>query len=137
MSSESDADMMTMTNHTDPRIFFAAERTLLAWQRCAIALMGLGFVVERFGLSSQLPASGSARLEPREFSLSIGVGILLLSAVVAAVSARQFRQFLKGGGRGTVPQGYWTHAGVALNAIVALIAVFLAVNDIWPLWRPL
>ena len=34
----------------DPRIPFAAERTLLAWIRTGLAMMGFGFVVARFGL---------------------------------------------------------------------------------------
>ena len=29
---------------------FAAERTALAWNRTSLALMGFGFVIERFGL---------------------------------------------------------------------------------------
>jgi len=34
----------------DPRVYFAAERTLLAWIRTGLAMMGFGFVVARFGL---------------------------------------------------------------------------------------
>ena len=34
----------------DPRVYFAAERTVLAWLRRGLALMGFGFVVARFGL---------------------------------------------------------------------------------------
>ena len=40
--------------NNDPRVFFAAERTLLAWVRTALGLVGLGFVVARFGLFLKL-----------------------------------------------------------------------------------
>lgn len=35
---------------SDPRVFFPAERTLLAWLRSSLAVMALGFVVAKFGL---------------------------------------------------------------------------------------
>ena len=34
----------------DPRVLYAAERTLLAWIRTGLALMDFGFVVARFSL---------------------------------------------------------------------------------------
>jgi putative membrane protein len=94
--------------------------------------MGLGFVVERFGLFLQMvlhqPLSGSQR----SFSLALGVLLLILGAVVALVSARQFRQVTKALGPDVVPPGYWTNVGVFLNIIIALIAASLALHFLWP-----
>jgi putative membrane protein len=79
-----------MSYTADPRVLFTAERTLLAWQRSAIALMGFGFVVERFGLFLQMathqPTSGGQRV----FSLGIGVLLNCGIAIIAAVFAVHF-----------------------------------------------
>jgi putative membrane protein len=120
-----------MSYTADPRVLFAAERTLLAWQRSAIALMGFGFVVERFGLFLQmvahLPESGSQR----GASLGLGVLLLLLGAAIALISARQFHQVVKNLDAAVVPPGYWTHVGVALNVVIAVIALIFAVRFSW------
>jgi putative membrane protein len=121
-----------MSYTADPRVLFAAERTLLAWQRSAIALMGFGFVVERFGLFLQMvthaPGSGSQR----GLSLAFGILLLLLGATVALISARQFHQVAKNLDPAVVPPGYWTRIGVILNIVIAVIAVLFAVHFVWP-----
>jgi putative membrane protein len=117
-----------MSYTPDPRVLFAAERTLLAWQRSAIALMGFGFVVERFGLFLQMAAHQSESGAQRSFSLGAGVLLLVLGAAVALISARQFQQVAKHLDPGAVPPGYWTRIGVVLNVIIAMIALVLALH---------
>ena len=119
-----------MSYTADPRVLFAAERTLLAWQRSAIALMGFGFVVERFGLFLQMVAHQPESGGQRSFSLSAGVLLLVLGAAVALISARQFRQVAKNLDPGVVPPGYWTQIGVILNVVIAVIALVLALHFI-------
>ena len=61
------------------REHLANERTLLAWIRTALALMGMGFVVARFGLFLRqlgVEASRTAPVAPG-FSTAIGVGLIL------------------------------------------------------------
>jgi putative membrane protein len=121
-----------MAYTADPRVLFAAERTLLAWQRSALALMGFGFVVERFGLFLQMIAHQPSTGPERGFSLGIGVLLLVLGAAVALISARQFRQVAKNLDPGVVPPGYWTQIGVGLNVIIAVIALAFALHFLWP-----
>lgn len=117
-----------MSYNADPRVLFAAERTLLAWQRTSIALMGFGFVVERFGLFLQVVAHQPESGGQRSFSLAAGVLLLLLGAAVALVSARQFRQVVNSLDPSVIPPGYWTQIGVVLNVLMAMIALGLALR---------
>lgn len=73
----------------DPRIYFAAERTLLAWVRTGLAMMGFGFVVARFGLFLREIAAvrGFAAAHNVGLSLWFGVALLMLGVGVTLLAA--------------------------------------------------
>jgi len=111
----------------DPRVLFASERTLLAWQRTSISLIGLGFVVERFGLFVR-SLNPQAPLDPRVLgsSLFFGVLFLVIAAIVALLSAWQFRRFLKELSEKEIPRGHLLWPGPAINIILAIAALSMA-----------
>lgn len=84
----------------DPRVYFAAERTLLAWVRTGLALMGFGFVVARFGLFlRELAQVHGQPPEPSGLSVwfgaalaVLGVGVTLAAAVSHARTVRRLER---------------------------------------------
>jgi putative membrane protein len=82
-------DEPTTSGAADPRIYLAAERTLLAWIRTGLAMMGFGFVVARFGLFLRELAEARG-IEPAHrtaYSLWIGVALVLLGVAVSVAAA--------------------------------------------------
>jgi putative membrane protein len=76
-----------MENRSEPldaRIYFAAERTLLAWVRTGLAMMGFGFVVARFGLFLRELAGlpGVSPYQHSGFSLGVGTALIILGVAV-------------------------------------------------------
>jgi putative membrane protein len=59
--------------------YLAAERTLLAWIRTGLALMGFGFVVARFGLFLQQIQVMQHAPTPHSYGISLWFGTALIA----------------------------------------------------------
>jgi putative membrane protein len=110
-----------MSELDDPRVLFAAERTLLAWSRTAAGLMALGFFVDR---ASLVDVAGGPH---RKFAAWIGVAFLLLGVVLSVLSVVQYRRSVASLRKIEIPSGYWLNLGVATSLTVALLGMLLVV----------
>jgi putative membrane protein len=102
----------------DPRVFFAAERTLLAWTRTSLTLMGFGFVIERFGLFMHMFMVVQGERWQRDGSFWVGIAFILLGSLVGFVSVVQYRAVLRTLKPIEIPEGYWVNLAVYTNVVL-------------------
>ena len=122
-----------MSNLKDPRVLFAAERTLLAWNRTSLSLIAFGFVVERAGKLTLAISPGIISSGQLVGMLWLGLAFIVLGAITSAHSARQYAVVLRTLTPDEFPPGYTAKWGLLVNLAVALLGLILALA-LW-LWR--
>ena len=109
-----------MSTLDDPRVLFAAERTLMAWSRTAAGLMAFGFVIERTAVL--VPRAGASA----GLALWIGLGFVVLGVLLSLLSIVQYRRSVATLRPVEIPPGYWVNLSVYAAALIALLGVALA-----------
>lgn len=111
----------------DPRVLFAAERTLLAWNRTSLSFMAFGFLVERSGLLVHDAPAGWKSFLHREIPFWIGIAFILLGVTIAVTSLFQYHRIFRTLKTIEISDDFNLNTGLAANAFTAFFGIALCV----------
>ena len=110
-------------------VYYAAERTLMAWVRVALSMMALGFVIDRFGLVLRMmPKQTITALHSTDYSFWTGTVLVLGGAAVAVVAAIRYSGLEKRFRRdGCGAPGHGLPLGVFFTLFVAFVGIAIGI----------
>ena len=113
----------------DPRVYFAAERTFLAWIRTGLGLMGVGFAVSRFGLFLRefTATQTHAATIPTTHSTVAGVALVVLGVIVNLSATINHIRITHQLASGTWQSGKVSTTAIALALLLAVVGIAMAV----------
>jgi putative membrane protein len=104
IASKHEEPHMSVDLEQDPRVYFAAERTFLAWIRT-----GVGFAVARFSLF--LREVQPAAVHTTGLSLWAGVALVVVGIVVTLKTAIDYQHLIR-----RLKSGSWQPGGISASA---------------------
>jgi putative membrane protein len=109
--------------------YLAAERTLLAWIRTGMALMGFGFVVARFGLFLQELQVVQASASPHSYGLSLwfGTALIAVGVLVNLFAGWQHARLVRDLDRGAPAHSRSSTMAVAIAVFLALVGLAMTI----------
>jgi putative membrane protein len=117
---------------SDPRVYFAAERTLLAWVRTGITVIGFGFLVARFGLFLDLLAAEHVQVRQTMgsatpwASTAVGVGLVLMGSAAMMFAAWQHRGYVATLPESDLPPNHSRRFPIVVTMVLGLLGMALA-----------
>ncbi|HTZ75623.1 MAG TPA: DUF202 domain-containing protein [Candidatus Aquilonibacter sp.] len=109
--------------------YLAAERTLLAWIRTGLALMGFGFVVARFGLFLKefFSVEHAMPVQSSGFSLWFGVALIALGVIVDAFAGWHHVLLIRELDRGETQHSRPSSQAIAVAFLLAAVGLAMAI----------
>ena len=109
--------------------YLAAERTLLAWIRTGLALMGFGFVVARFGLFLQELQAVQKTLAGQSYGLSLwfGTALIAVGVIVNLFAGWQHARLVRDLDRGDATRARPAGPAVTIALFLALVGLAMTI----------
>ena len=113
----------------DPRVFFAAERTLLAWVRSGLTVIALGFVVARFGLFLSLLSGSHSGIQDNPsngLSGALGITLVIMGSMAVLAAMYNHRRYVRALPREDVPSISLPWLSTLFSLTIAVVGLLLA-----------